>query len=320
MKHALIAALALSALTACGGGGSSPSPVPVVTTAPKTYSSKLIFTGSLAGRAIQSDLRRAMDASGTATPMPIMVVSPVSADMDASAYGGLVEAVVSPMPSAAPDTTFSQTNPNAVLHSPAPGETTPSGAVAFAQIFGANTPEQQSAGTATASIASPVNQSPSTPVYSYLSIDLECAWSFTSTPGTNAFSGAHFGWKYNGSQWIGDDNAADADIYLDGPGCSTTGSQNTSEANATIHIPGGDIRFSTDTPFVGLTASQWSSAETSFDLLVADTVNGDGSQNTVVIGKTRDGAHTFKLFPNSFGPTAQYFGAIEVSGAGVDGF
>lgn len=255
------------------------------------------------------------------SPLPIMVVSPLFAGMDTSVYGGNVQAVVSPVPSSSPAVTFSQNNPNAVLQTPAPNGTPqvlPTGVVAQAAVFGANTPETQSAGTATANVGAPINETPTTPVYSYVSIALDCGpgpggiAAGSSTPYTT-----HFGWKYNGSAWVADDDVNDADVYIDGPSCVA---QNTTESGLTVHVPGGDTRLSTDSGFNTLTAAQWTNAETSFTIAAAIATNPDGSNNGIVIGKTRDSVHVFKMFPNALGSTDGYFGAIEVAGVSVDGF
>lgn len=328
---AFFAGLLAVSLAACGGGGPSgggPIPNPGQSSPPTTYASYLRFVGPLAGAQVQADLRQAQEVAPMtgSTPIPIMVVSPLTSGMDTSAWGGTVQVVVSPMPLSSPSTSFALTDSDAVLQTPSPAPTgatpqpLPSGVIAQADVQSGSSPESQTAGVATATIGSPVNEVATTAVYSYLSIDLECKWSNTPVTGTNEYAGAHFGWSWNGSQWVGDDDVNTADIYLDGPGCRTAGSTNTAEPNATIHIPGGDVRFSTDTGFSSLTASQWTNTETSFDMQVVDQVNPDNSQNTEVLGRTKDGLHTFKLFPNSFGPQAQYFGAIEVSGASVDGF
>lgn len=333
MKRLLtLAIFAIVSLAACGGGGGgsiTPAPGPTQTSPPTiNYSAKIVFTGSLAGKAaqrmIQMDLRRAFD-SGAATPPPIMVVSPPESGMDTSVYGGNMEAVVSPMPTASAATTFTQTNADAILQTPSPVPTgatpapLPTGVVAQAQIWGANTPQTQSSGVATATIGSPVDQSPTTPVYSYMSIALDCNYS-SSPVGYGVVGGQytlHFGWRWNGSQWIPDDDASTADIYIDGPHCLNSG--NPSESDATVHIPGGDARVSTDSPFSSITVAQWQNAETSFTIGTVIQANPDGSNNGLVIGKTRAGL-IFKLFPNALQSGEGYFGGIEVSGSSIDGF
>jgi hypothetical protein len=155
-----------------------------------------------------------------------------------------------------------------------------------------------------------VNQTPATQVYAYRGIALYCAMPM--------ISGAASGWKYNGgTDWVPATNGQ-ADIYLSGPGCTNP----SGEAHPTLHIPGGATTISTDFAFCNLSASQWANTASTVDLGVINQMNPDGSFNAEIIGKTADGAHTFKLFPNSFGGISpgNYAGAVEVSGASVDGF
>jgi hypothetical protein len=309
------------ALAACGGGSSGgvtplPSPTAAPTNKPASYTSKLVFTGSLAGAQIQGDLRRAESIAldDTATPIPVMVISSFQSGVDTSVYGGAVQAVVNPAPSASPPVTFAQTNPDAVMVTPNPSaspEALPTGVVSQVYVNGTNAVQAQSGGTASATIGAPVNETPTTPVYSYMSIALDCG----SGPGGVAAGTAepytnHFGWQWTGTTWAPDDDTSTADVYIDGPGCV---SDNQGEAQPTIHVPGGDTRLSTDTPFCSVLASQWVNSETSF--VNPAISNPDGSYQLLIVGKTRDG-HVFKIFPNH----PFLFGAIETSGDSVDGF
>lgn len=252
-------------------------------------------------------------------PIPIMVVEPPVSGKDTSVYGGEVQAVVSPVPSASPSSvTFTQTNTGAALTTPAPGVSTPTpppGVVSQVQVNGVNVVQTQSAGTATADIGAPVNQAPTTPVYSYMSIEMSCINGSFSPGGLQPAYMHYIGWQWNGSSWVGDTNASTSDVYMDGPKCQD--SLNPSESDYTIHIPGGDVRISTDTPFSSIIASQWSSTETSFDPNAIGLINPDGSVQCMVIGKTRDGSHVFKWDAANAGCQ---FGAIETSGSSVDGF
>ncbi|MHB8416412.1 MAG: hypothetical protein ACYDB1_13760, partial [Acidiferrobacteraceae bacterium] len=93
--------------------------------------------------------------------------------------------------------------------------------------------------------------------------------------------------------------------------------------NGTLNFPGGGTLISTDSPFSALAASQWANTETSVGMAALMLQNADGSINAELIAKTRDGSHIFKVFPNSVGGSAgdlDYEGAVEVAGAGVDGF
>lgn len=321
MKQIVLGLGLIVALAACGGGsGSGPIPNPVQSTAPVAYTSYLRFVGALAGAQVQSDLRRAQSVSpmSAATPIPIMVVEPPVANEDTSVYGGEVEAVVSPMPSSSPTVSFSQNNSGAQLFTPQPIGTPqplPTGVIAQEVIDGTNVVQTQSAGTATATIGSPVNSTPSTPVYSYMSIDMSCVIGNFSPGAYRPPYEHHIGWKWDGTTWAPDDDATTADVYMDGPNCPDD--PNPSESDYTVHIPGGDIRISTDTPFNSISASQWSNAETSYEPNANGMINPDGSVQCVVIGKTRDGSHIFKWDAANAGCM---FGAIETSGSSVDGF
>lgn len=316
MKYGFLVAVAAAFLTACGGGSSGVTPQPVRTNPPVTYTSYLRFTGALAGHTIQSDLRRAQSvALDAGTPIPIMVIAPIasSGDIGSGSYqifGGTVEAVVSPEPSATPSATFTNTNPDAQL-SP-PQMSLPSGVIA-AQVATSNgTPNVQASGVVTANIGAPVNQAPTTAVYTYAAISLECV-SSAMAPGSAA------AWKWTGSAWATATDPAQADVYLSGPRCNTPGST-TTDPDPTVHFPAGGVVLSTDTPFSSITASQWANTVTSLDLLQAITQNPDGSDNAIVVAKTASGA-IFKMFPNGLGSyNYEYSGAIEVSGSSVDGF
>lgn len=319
----LVAFATASLLAACGGGGSSPltPPSPSPTNPPVPYTSKLVFTGQLAGRTIQSDLRRAMDASGTATPVPIMVVSPISngcLGFDCVATGnGTVQAVVSPEPSSAPTTTFSDTAPHVVM-SPAALSSPGPGVIAQADVSNDGTNNVQSSGTASATIGSPVNQTPTTQVYEYRALAAECV------PGTYS-NGYGPGYAWNGASWVVVSDPSQADIYVTGNGCS--GNYNVAGDPGTLNFPGGGTFVSTDAAFSSLAASQWANTETSVLGSTLSTQNADGSTNSVLIAKTRGlngvPVATFKMFPNMLGSDNggfNYIGAVEVSGVGVDGF
>lgn len=315
MKQVFLGLGLVLALAACGGGGGTPNPIP--STVPKTtYTSKLVFVGPLDGRVIQSDLRRveSLTPMTAATPLPIMVVAPITAQGNIGAnqssnWGGTIQAEVSPAPASTPTTTFSQTDPNAVLGTPIPFPT--ANVVSEAPIMGnSSTPNVQSSGVATAAIGAPVNLSPQANEFTYMAISLEC-----KTPLDPGSSPAY---QWNGTGWIAVSDPTQADVYLTGPQCTVPGFSST-ENNMVVHIPYGGVNLSTDTPFSGLLATQWSNTETAVDLLTAGTVNPDGSQNTIIVAKTSGGA-VFKLFPLSVGYNDGYDGAVEVSGSSVDGF
>lgn len=313
--------VAVLALAACGGGGGITPPGPTPTVKPPiSYTSKLVFDGALAGHTVQADIRQVQIATDAATPIPIMVVEPPVANKDTSVYAGDLQVVVSPMPSAVPSVSVSQTDSGATIvstPSPGPGQTPqplPTGVIAQVQVNGANVVQTQSAGTASATVGAPINETPSAPVYSYMSIEPSCLTGMISPGGLQPAYAHHFGWQWTGTTWAPDDDVSSADVYMDGPNCTA---QNPSESGPIIHIPGGDVRISTDTPFNSITASQWSNAETSYDPNATGLVNPDGSFQCVVIGKTRDESHVFKWFAANAGCL---FGAIETSGTSVDGF
>jgi hypothetical protein len=329
VKNRFLIAVGLAALlTACGGGGGTLSPTPLPTNPATQYSSKLVFTGALAGRQIQSDLRQAESAMpmSAATPIPIMIFSPLTAsgNLGSAVYpggsgeGGYLEAVVSPQPTAAPTTTFTQTNTNAKISptpTPNPAQTPaplPTGVIGEVFVSSNGTPNVQSAGSASAAIGSPVNQTPAAQVYVYEAISLECAQPLNA--------GSAPAWKWNGSGWVTVSAPSQADIYLTGPKCTVPGFAS-NETYPTLHYPGGGSHFSTDTPFSNFNTSQWQNAETSYDLHSLVTSNPDGSNNGELLIKTADGAHTIKMFPAGVSSyPGEYDAAVEVSGASIDGF
>ncbi|MHB8406250.1 MAG: hypothetical protein ACYDCJ_12585, partial [Gammaproteobacteria bacterium] len=335
MKRLTLAGLALAilALAACGSGGGSsggggyvPPPPPPAT----TYSASLRFVGPLDGVQIQSDLRQAQSVSpmSAATPLPIMIMSPIeNGYIGGSIYvgtnqQGVVQAIVSPSPASTPTVTFSQTDASATIAptpTPQPGITPPplpAGVVAENGVASNGVDNVQASGVASAVIGSPVNKSPTTAIYQYMAVGVDCVSNRSSNP---ASSGP--GWYYTGAGWAQTTDPTKADIYVTGSKCD--GSYAVPNDNGTLNFPGGGTLISTDTPFSALSASQWANTETSVGMAALMLQNADGSINAELIAKTRDGLHTFKVFPNAVGGSAgdlDYEGAVEVSGAGVDGF
>ncbi|MHB1770094.1 MAG: hypothetical protein ACYCPH_03430 [Minisyncoccota bacterium] len=332
-------ALAILALAACGGGGSSsgggggyvpPNPPPPAT----TYSASLRFVGPLDGVQIQSDLRQAQSVSpmSAATPLPIMIMSPIeNGYIGGSIYvgtnqQGVVQAIVSPSPASTPTVTFSQTDASATIAptpTPQPGITPPplpAGVVAENGVASNGVDNVQASGVASAVIGSPVNQSPTTAIFQYMALGVDCI-APTGPIGVLPSGAGEPGWYYTGTGWAQTTDPTKADIYVTGSKCD--GSFAVPGDNGTLNFPGGGTFISTDTPFSALTASQWANTETSVGISALMLQNADGSFTAELIAKTRDGLHTFKVFPNSFGGSAgdfDYEGAVEVSGAGVDGF
>lgn len=312
-------AAASLALAACGGstGGAPPTPIPTSTptTVPVSYTARIEFKGALAQAQIQGWLQRA-PLDDAASPSPIMVLSTYTGGPTDDGYGGQVYAMVSPLPSASPSVSYDSSTQGAALSTPNPAESPlplPSGAIGYADVNGTNATSPCS-GTATATIGSPVNETPTTKIYCYAPIAVDCSY----TPGVEGYgvgSGLyyqHFGWKWDGTSWAPDDDDTTADVYIDGPSCVDV---NAGETVPTIHIPGGDMRLAVSVSFAAVSASQWANSETSFTLADANT---DG----LVIGKTRDGSATFKWFSNSIQTyPGGIFGGIETSGgAPGDGF
>ena len=335
MNRFLLSLSALAALAACGGGSSSSNPIAPPTTAPVAYQAQIVFKGPLAGsqsgvstlsgyRDVQSMNQRGILSNVGPTPVPIMVLSPNAPGTvfgsPQGAYGGTVEAVVSPEPSASPQVAFSSTNANAALSpapTPAPGATPFNygpGVVAVADVTGGSVVNAQSAGTATATIASPVNAAPTTQVYAYQAIEVNCLLQF---PGDAA------GFSWNGSTWSPETTIAASDVYNTdaSSGCAAPFDSG-SGTTAMIHFPYGAVAISDDTPFASLTASQWSNAFTAIDCATLTAPNPDGSIDAEILFKTANGSIA-KIFPNSVGGNSiqcSLAGAIEVSGDSVDGF
>ena len=343
MKSLFVVALAAVAafLVACGGGGSSSSsgggmpPTP----APVAYQAQIVFKGPLAGsqsgvstlsgyRSVQSMNQRGILAAPGATPVPIMVLSPTGPNDEfmggtADSFGGTAEAIVSPMPSAAPHVAFSVSGANAVLAStpsPAPGVTSSPGVVGAVNVYGPNgSADSQSAGVVTAVIANPVSESPTTPVYDYESVALDCG---------NVFPGDIPGASWNGAAWVPATSPANADIYLTDSTTLNTGATQLvcpapwAQGNQPVlHTPYGGVTYNTDTPCAAFAASQWSNTFTSIPMATLGTLMPDGSLNSVILFKTANGAIA-KICPVATGNAQQAFygGAIEVSGSSIDGF
>ena len=340
-KHLLagLSALAIVALAACGGGSSSSNPIAPPTTAPVAYQAQIVFKGPLAGsqsgvstlsgyRDVQSMNQRGILAAPGATPVPIMVLSPDGPNDEfmggsANSSGGTAEAVVSPMPSDVPQVMFSVSGAGAVLAptpSPAPGVTSAPGVVGATNVFGpGGSVDSQSAGTVTATIANPVAQAPVTPVYDYESVALDCG---------NVFAGDVPGVTWNGTAWISAASPSNADIYMTDTTTLNPGATQLpcpapwAYGNQPIlHTPYGGVAFNTDTPCAAFSASQWTNTFTEIPMATLGALMPDGSLNAVVLFKTSTGAIA-KICPVATGNGQQAFygGAIEVSGAGVDGF
>ena len=338
MKSLFVVALAAVAafLVACGGGGSSSSsgggmpPTP----APVAYQAQIVFSGPMAGsqsgvgtlsvgREIQSMNRMPLAAG---TPAPIMVLSAPNVEGGAgSSYGGTIQVYASPEPATPPAVTLSVTNPNAVITAtptPAPGQTPfpePSGVVAVADVNGVVSATAQTAGTAKASLASPVFASASAQVYSYGVIEVNCIGSINPDTGLYQpqYPGDSGGWQWNGTAWVADNNPATSDIYVTAP---SPGCQGAFVSSApTLHAPYGATNISDDTDFAGISASQWTNAWTSIPASTLMTPNIDGSLNAIILFKTQSGAIA-KLFPNAISSQGDIAGAIEVSGDSIDGF
>ena len=339
MKYQFFALLLL-ALAACGGGSSGAgNPIAPPTPMPVAYQAQIVFKGPLAGsqsgvstlsgyRDVQSMNQRGILAAPGATPVPIMVLSPSGPNDEfmggtANSFGGTAEAVVSPMPSAVPQVTFSVSGANAVLAStpsPAPGATSAPGVVGATNVYGpGGSADSQSAGTVTAAIANPVAQAPTTPVYDYESVALDCG---------NVFAGDVPGVTWNGTAWIPATSPSNADIYMTDTTTLNPGATQLpcpapwAYSNQPIlHTPYGGVAFNTDTPCAAFSASQWTNAFTDIPMATLGTLMPDGSLNAVVLFKTSTGAIA-KICPVATGNAQQalYGGAIEASGAGVDGF
>ncbi len=325
----LLAALAVGCSGSSTGGpiGTPPTPQPVA------YQAQLVFKGPLAGsqsgistlstgREIQSMNQRGILSAPGATPVPIMVLSPNAPGTVLGApqgsFGGIVEVVVSPAPSASPQVAFSQTNANAAISpapTPQPGQTPfPYGAnvVAVADVTGGSTVNAQSAGSATATITSPVNTAPTTQVFAYQVISVNC---LLQSPGDAA------GFAWNGSTWTPETTIAASDVYNTdaSSGCAAPFDSGTT---AVLNFPYGAVALSDAIPFSSLIASQWSNSFTSISCASLMAPNPDGSINATILFKTANGSIA-KLFPNSVGGNSiqcSLGGAVEVSGSSIDSF
>lgn len=318
-----LSALLIVALAACGGGGSSsggPLPTTAPSSMPTSYAAYLEFHGALTGN-VQADLRHAYDRrldSGAATPLPILLTSPIEngcVGPNCVAVGNnYVEAVVSPEPTATPITTFSNTAADVTIAATSLPSSAPTGAVAAAQVQNSGVNNVQSTGTASAVIGAPVNQTATNTVYQYRAIGIEC-----NTGGDTNYSP---GWAWNGSAWVTTSTPATSDVYVTGSSCD--GAFAVAGDPGTLHFPGGGSLISTDTYFSTIAASSWTNTQTSATNTALTTANADGSYNAILLAKTSASTSVvFKMFPSAFGSNGSliiYVGPVEVTGAGVDGF
>lgn len=301
-----------------------------VTPAPVSYQSQIVFKGALAGAqsgvptlsvgASTQSLDWRDPLSANPSPAPIMIISPNAPNGEFmgspdDAVGGTALAIVSPMPSAAPQVTFSVNGvqPNLVpTATPAPGVTPQPGVVGAINVSGSNAAENtQAAGTVTATIGAPVSQAPTTPVYEYRGIDIDCEMLYT-----NDMQGA----TWNGTTWVAASSPSNADIYATytAPQCSAPWVAGT---QAVLHTPYGGVLFNSATPCSDFSASQWSNTFTSIPLATVGTMLPDYSFNSILLFKTASG-NIAKLCPTAIGNATEPIlgGAIEVSGDSIDGF
>ena len=309
-KSILIIGLCFLALTACGGGSSAPGgTITPPTSPPVNYTATLKAVSPLGGNQIQAFLTGIHPQSGTATPVPIMVVQPTKSDGSIGSIGSntvQVQVIVSPQPPSLVTPTFANANTHVILTTPAPGRTPPPGVYAVEYASADNTIGAQSSGAVVANIGMPVNQSPTIQSYSYPGFTVGCT--VNSAPAL----------KIVGTAFVSASDIASADIYATGPNCAgvfnSTGAQ-------TIHFPGGGVMLSTYTPYVSVAATQWANTQTSSDIQTMMHQQPDGSFNALLVAKTRDGLHIFKVYPLQMQSVpVELSGPVQVAGASIDGF
>lgn len=300
---AILTFAAAAGLSACGGGGVSPNPIPSTSNPPAaSYSVSLRVTGMMNSSTLQSDLRRTMTASNE----PIMLAAPLTANPGPGESVGIgnvdtVQAVVSPAPSVTPSAAFSTTSAVATIQ---PTPTPPAGAspVPDAVYISDLTPgTKECNATVSAQIGNPVNTTATRGLCIYPQWLLE-----TGTQPSPSYASVGLTLQ-NGSVV----QSSAGDIYLDGQG--------------NVVLPGGAVSFDGDTAFNTLASTQWTNAATSYSLnAIATTRTGDGaSQIAQWLFKGADGetAKAFALFvaPGNSG-NAQLEIVVQVAGHAVDGF
>jgi hypothetical protein len=247
MKYVLLP-VALTALAACGGGGSSTSPIPTATNPPTTtYSVSYTWVGSMhsMGAASQTMLRRM--ASGTSTPEPVQLAAQPSCDLSANPQGcayfvagdpGIlpdpmvanVYAVVSPAPS--PSAVPSWSGPTGTgVQTPSPNPSATPGVLTVQSTL------QSGSSTATATLNVGGTLETVTPtIYTFPSASLACDPSIkTGVTGQ--------GIAFTQGATVAVSQPSSADMYIDGPACAGAFA-NASEADSTLHVPSGAILFS----------------------------------------------------------------------------
>lgn len=337
MKALMLAIFAAITLAACGGGssGGGITPNPGPSYSPAHYAAKVYFVGKLAG-AQSAMIRPAIsDMAAPSSPAPVMIVSASEEDCIANmncvtnpedSFGGQVVAQVSPAPPTNPAVSFTQNAPHTLLSptpSPAPSATPqpePTGVVGVQAIMGDGTLQVQASGTVSVSIGTPANVIATTQVYQYYRVDI--------TDGIAPHPGQYQGWAFDGSKWVGDNDPTTADIYVTCDKC--TGAFGVPNDSSTLHFPGGGTFISNDNTFAWVTAAQFANTYSALALNTIGQFNPDGSTNSLLIAKTRGlfnpsvAPAIFKVFPlgtsNACAGDCGFVGAIETSGAGVDGF
>ena len=334
MKKLLIPVILFSlALAACGGGGgvTPPTPKPSPSNSPISFSASIRFQSVMSGRTSQIQPQGFLRPMVGATNPPIMLVSVADSH---GCYGyncvgtsqqGVVQVSVSPIPSANPAVSFSDTDPHSYVQptvtpvSPAP---TPTGIVAENGSGTDGTANIQTSGQVSASIGSPVNTISTTNLYQYIGIGIDCLpYTIFGQPS----GGSWPGWRYDttSNSWVQSVDPGTSDIYCTGSNSAIPTNFQVVGDSGTLHVPGGCTQYSTASSYADILASSWVNSWTSIAFASLITSHPDGSNNAGLICKTADGSNTFKGFPNSVGSGGgfgSYDGAVEVSTHGVDGF
>jgi len=293
-------------LVACGGGSTNPTPsatstpttMPAPTTQPApTYHVHVAFSGgaSLASpqsvRGARAWHSHVLDTSSSTMQLPIEVgtiaTDPMSLLAGDHENVGIATVIVSPQPSASPSATLTGTGVTLAI---APAvEPSPPGPEFNVSSMSTTT----ASGSVIADVTSPITTTETVPFYVQKLVQIGC--NSTTILGQDAQAHAVDqvgGLSISGGLATPASSIAQADLYFDGPQCTSVGFINSSESEATIHFPFGAVfESSTTTPFATLSAASWSNLITSatYTQLLAGATAATNPQDELLI-KTASGS------------------------------
>jgi hypothetical protein len=305
LKHLiyLSAAIGALALSACGGGGSSPLPIhtpiqatptpsPAPSKAPQVYTVTLSWTGGLgdlSNKSTAGKFRIADDGTVVETPPPVLVSTNYAGEFTGT--DAIVSVGFSPQPSASPSVAYADSSTMSTLDPAASLEASPP-ADSIGVLGGTGGPGPS---TITTNITSPVTATVPVQVSTYVSAALQCEGSGGDNPAFQNPIALIF--NNNGTVTTTQDPTV-ADLYITGPSDSCTGAFATAEgSNFELTAPGGLTLLPLQTSdFESISAAQFVAGQTSYQIPTDGPGISNFKDNTVVLLQTRMGIYVKLAF------------------------